>query len=353
MRTVKPDFFNDFKCIAGDCPCTCCSGWQIMIDEKSLNRYKNYKGKMGKNFTNSIDFEEGAFLQCENNDCAFLNKDGLCDMIIAEGEDILCDTCRLYPRHVEEYEDLREWGMTLSCPEFARLLVERTTPLTFEVVDDDEPDPLEDEFEDFDFMLFDKLLNARETILKIARNKDLSMQERTGLILEMAERLQQAYDEDEDFKMDEISEEFASEAFIKENAEEMALSFAGFIREDFRVYDQLERLSDSFDNFLADIKYYPYSKADSYKRNDLLIENLLVSYLYTYFLGAVYNGMIYAYVQYCLFLCISMDALAIAKEEKLGRKLTNPEYEEVIYLISREVEHSDPNICTMLEYFDL
>lgn len=41
MRYVKPHFYDSFVCTAGDCPDTCCAGWQIMIDEESLERYEN------------------------------------------------------------------------------------------------------------------------------------------------------------------------------------------------------------------------------------------------------------------------------------------------------------------------
>ena len=43
MRYVKPHFYDSFVCTAGDCPDTCCAGWQIMIDEESLERYENEK----------------------------------------------------------------------------------------------------------------------------------------------------------------------------------------------------------------------------------------------------------------------------------------------------------------------
>ena len=36
---------------------------------------------------------------------------------------MLCDTCRNYPRHIEEFESLREISLSLSCPEAARILL--------------------------------------------------------------------------------------------------------------------------------------------------------------------------------------------------------------------------------------
>ena len=38
MRYLKPHYYDKFVCTAADCPDTCCAGWQIMIDEDSLDR---------------------------------------------------------------------------------------------------------------------------------------------------------------------------------------------------------------------------------------------------------------------------------------------------------------------------
>ena len=40
MRYLKPDFYDEFSCLAGACPKTCCAGWQIVIDETSLDKYE-------------------------------------------------------------------------------------------------------------------------------------------------------------------------------------------------------------------------------------------------------------------------------------------------------------------------
>ena len=100
MEITRPDYYKEFSCIAGACPDTCCAGWQIVIDEDSLERYGNEKSEFGKRLRNSIDWEEECFYQ-NNRRCAFLNDENLCDLYKELGPDSLCDTCRLYPRHTE------------------------------------------------------------------------------------------------------------------------------------------------------------------------------------------------------------------------------------------------------------
>lgn len=112
MRYLKPHYYDKFVCTAGDCPDSCCAGWQIMIDETSLERYGNEKSEFGTRLRNSIDWDEECFYQ-NNRRCAFLNEENLCDLYKALGPDSLCDTCRMYPRHTEEYEGLRELSLSL------------------------------------------------------------------------------------------------------------------------------------------------------------------------------------------------------------------------------------------------
>ena len=139
MLYTIPDYYHEFSCIAGECEDTCCAGWQIVIDEDSLERYGKEQGEFGKRLRNSIDWEEECFYQ-KNRRCAFLNDENLCDLYKALGPDALCDTCRLYPRHTEEYEGLRELSLSLSCPEAARIILSCQEPVRFLAEETDEED---------------------------------------------------------------------------------------------------------------------------------------------------------------------------------------------------------------------
>ena len=35
-----PDYYDRFACIADRCEETCCAGWQIVIDEDALEKYR-------------------------------------------------------------------------------------------------------------------------------------------------------------------------------------------------------------------------------------------------------------------------------------------------------------------------
>ena len=58
MQYTYPDYYKEFTCIAGECPATCCAGWQIVIDDEALERYKKIRDEKLKE---SIDWKEEVF----------------------------------------------------------------------------------------------------------------------------------------------------------------------------------------------------------------------------------------------------------------------------------------------------
>lgn len=141
-----------------------------MIDEDSLERYGKEPGEFGKILRNSIDWEEECFYQ-NNRRCAFFNDENLCDLYKTLGPDALCDTCRMYPRHTEEYEGLRELSLSLSCPEAAKIILSCKEPVRFLEEETDE----EDDFEEFDFMMFSQLEDTRDVLFSILQDRSLPL----------------------------------------------------------------------------------------------------------------------------------------------------------------------------------
>ena len=92
MKIVTPDYYKDFRCIAGDCTDTCCAGWDVDVDEASYKYYKKVKGSFGKRLKSVMVPSEGGgcTFTLNNGRCPFLNEENLCDLYIALGEDKLC-----------------------------------------------------------------------------------------------------------------------------------------------------------------------------------------------------------------------------------------------------------------------
>ena len=49
-----PSYYKNFRCIADKCPDNCCRGWEIDIDEDTLDYYKDLKGPMAEKILSLI-----------------------------------------------------------------------------------------------------------------------------------------------------------------------------------------------------------------------------------------------------------------------------------------------------------
>lgn len=39
-KKIRPDYYDEFSCIAGQCPITCCQEWKIAVDADTNRRWK-------------------------------------------------------------------------------------------------------------------------------------------------------------------------------------------------------------------------------------------------------------------------------------------------------------------------
>lgn len=122
MRYRIPYYYKNFACIGSGCEDTCCGGWRIDIDEKSYSRYQQVPGAFGRRLRQALDPADHSFVQ-KDRACVLLDEQGLCEIYKHLGRDQMCDTCRNYPRHREDYGDLQEIMLSLSCPEAARVIL--------------------------------------------------------------------------------------------------------------------------------------------------------------------------------------------------------------------------------------
>ena len=137
VRTLVPDFYKKFLCKAGECQHTCCQKWIIDVDEKSAQKYFQQPGTLGEALRkNIVKDEEGYYIQLNKDGfCPFLQKNGLCHLIIELGEDSLCDICAAHPRFYEyfqgEKEDIELGGVGMCCEATCELLLATEAPLQF------------------------------------------------------------------------------------------------------------------------------------------------------------------------------------------------------------------------------
>ena len=59
MTITKPSYFDDFRCIAGDCPDSCCKEWDVQVDEASAAYYRSLSGELGDKLREVLSTEDG------------------------------------------------------------------------------------------------------------------------------------------------------------------------------------------------------------------------------------------------------------------------------------------------------
>ena len=130
MVYAEPDFYGKFKCTADKCRHSCCIGWEIDIDDDTAEYYKSLEGQIGRELSENVSNEPQAhFILTGEERCPFLDKKGLCRLILTLGEDSLCDICAEHPRFYNEFPERSERGLGLCCEEVVRLLLESNEPL--------------------------------------------------------------------------------------------------------------------------------------------------------------------------------------------------------------------------------
>ena len=124
MLLTKPAYFDQFRCIAGSCPDSCCKEWDVQVDELSASCYRNLPGALGDRLREVLSTENGeTVMSIIDGRCPMWRQDGLCRIQAELGEGALCTTCREFPRLTHDYGDFMEKGLELSCPEAARLIL--------------------------------------------------------------------------------------------------------------------------------------------------------------------------------------------------------------------------------------
>ena len=373
MEYIRPDYYNEFACIGGKCPDTCCAGWQIVIDEESLENYRNEKSPFANRLHNDIDWKEHTFKQYKNN-CCFLSEEHLCDIYSELGEEHLCETCRTYPRHIEEYDGRKEEFLCMSCPVVADLLLgrEKKTELILE-----ERQEEENFDENFDFFLFTKLEDSRNYLLKLLQNRECDISIRLAAFLAFGHDFQRRIRNNELCYADELLEKYentATTTFFAKKKASMEKSMANRQLLSLHYLSTLKKLEIRNENWKKWLdycerlikknspteykrlrrKYKAYLQEQEMLEDWALYQEQIASYfLLNYYCGAVYDERVYAKVKLAILSTYIIEEMVfcawVGKEKVPDKKI----WVKLSYQYSREIEHSEPNLAKLEKEFSV
>ena len=246
MEEIYPSYYKKFKCISDKCKHNCCVGWEIDIDEDTVEYYSSLNGELADRIRKNIEGDPPHFVLDERERCPFLNKNGLCDIICELGESAICDICRLHPRFCNFYDDFTEIGLGLSCEEAARIILTEEEKFTVD---------LPEFVKDSDFF------KTRAEAFDIMQNRSLT-------VLKRFTKLAEKYGARFDYPTEEL----------------------------YRLYSSLERLDVAWDAEIEKLK----GKCDTgiFEREDLQIffEQLACYFIFRHFDGGVGFALVSSFV---------------------------------------------------------
>ena len=189
MNIFYPEYYKTFRCIASDCPDSCCHEWEVDVEPEAAAFYRSLPGALGDRLRQVLrDTEDGACMTLENGRCPMWRADGLCRIQAMLGHEALCYTCRTYPRLRHEYGTFTELGLELSCPVAARLII---TGKGRTVCCETSPDI---ELPDYDEKVMSTLLASREALRGLLAKAALSPAQLLTVLLFYAYDVQEEID---------------------------------------------------------------------------------------------------------------------------------------------------------------
>ncbi|MBQ8796129.1 MAG: flagellin lysine-N-methylase [Clostridia bacterium] len=303
MKTIFPDYFENFKCIAEKCRHNCCIGWEIDIDPQTLACYQSAEGEFGKRLRKNISLEGTPhFILGENERCPFLNKKNLCDIFINLGESKLCSICTEHPRFYNTFDTHNEAGLGLCCEEAARLIITDKTPFKLNLTEE----------------MQNEVTILREKIFQILQDYSKDIYKRTENMLSL---------------------------FFKESPQ---LSLKAFLP----VFEKLERLDEDWSTLLSSLNDFDEEKCEPFrsfmKERESEYEQFLCYLIYRHFSKSATS---FEMALYSLFAVLCFK-LVFAMGERLfsqNGNFTTENQLEIMRLFSSEIEYSDENIDIILD----
>ncbi|MGG7059743.1 flagellin lysine-N-methylase [Clostridium tertium] len=369
MKIRTPDYFNEFKCIADRCEDTCCAGWGIVIDDESYKKYLSTKGKLGEELRSKIINDDGDNIFVLKGDrCSFLNESNLCDIYSNLGSDGLCYTCRQYPRYLEEFGNLREVGISLSCPEAARIILSKNDKMKFNLSENNEE---VNSYNDINPNIYINLMQSRKIVLDILQDRKMELRDRCTLVLTFANEIQEKIDSNDINSIKDINKKYLDKDFLYK----FIISFQEFnnkldqkylnIYEIINIFIDLKHLKPNdilgLENSLRyfwqneeDIKVYQdlnNSFNEYYKDNEYQFEQILIYYVFRYFMKSVFDYDVLAKIKFALISFIVIRELSIIRYLE-NKKFLDEDMVDIAHIYSRDIEHLEENIEVLEELFE-
>lgn len=291
---IYPSYYGRFRCKADKCLHSCCKGWEIDIDSGSLEKYAALEGCVAEKIRASVVYEENPHFRLDKDErCPMLREDGLCEIILAYGEDALCEICSLHPRFRNFYSDAVENGLGLCCEAAAEIIVGETEKFSLCYEGEGSFDETES-----------AMLKDRSELFSILQDRAVSVNERFAAVLDYA-----------GMSTDDID--------LAKWAERLGT---------------LEILDSEWKTVIGRLK--DRSLNDAFCADETCLEQLAVYFLYRHFPGATNDGMFEERAAFAVISALIIAAVSAGQDD----------IADSAHMYSSEIEYSDENLGMCLDY---
>lgn len=361
MIYIKPEYYGKFTCIASQCEDTCCAGWEIGIDPQSLKKYEATKGVFGNRLHNSIQWKRQSFQQYEGR-CIFLNEENLCDMYAEAGPEMLCETCKCYPRHKELFEGREEEFLAISCPEVARIILRTEQPVKLEVTNTKENETATNHNKE-------ELFEVREVLLRLLQDRSYDIQTRMSIALGLGHDLQSRINHNKRKAIGQMLKRYEDKT-IRNYLAGKVRKYEGpgwdryrLMKQATKVVSHLKVLNRDWyedtqsalhslyrggkEEYTQNVRKFQESvgrHSSNAKQYEIWMEQLAVYFIMNYFAGAIYDDEAEQKVKFAMYHCLMIQELWMARWMRNLGVLEEQDVVQVVYQYAREVEHLDDNI---------
>lgn len=364
MKYLQTDLYHNFNCIGGECKESCCAAdWNIIVDNDTYQRYEKLDDTTKHWIYENIETcEDGSYKinMDTKGRCPFLNENNLCNIILKTSEDYISQVCQTYPRKISTYNEIEFCTVSTSCPEAARLLVERDTPIQFYTEENEKrPDGGKN------LELFRALLRGYETSIEILQNNKLSLGEKYVYLLLLVEEIQPVIEKKEFDKVPLILEKFKNEnnrkAMIKsvDNIFSMKLNqwtmvslllnilLSSEIEEKEWLYSNIVGMLNTLNESTYNVWKNKYKKIEVNREK----ENLAVQFIFEYFMDALNKKSLFNSLAKMYVMQAYIEIFEVYFYKKKG-KLSAEDRIKIITEISRIMEHTVILDCICDEFME-
>lgn len=335
MLKIKPDYYDNFKCLKGSCPSSCCEKWQVVIDKDTMNYYNSLQGDFGKRLREEIVLTDGDYcFNIHSGRCAFLNSENLCDIHCNIGQSHMAKTCVKYPDFTVKNHTITVYGQSISCPYIAEEIICNKDKVTFFKEGTKGKDEYENRFCDILFQL-----------IHIAQSSNITIEE----------KIQSLFSEGQ-FLQNSLSDEFyIDEVFFPEDNKGLShwcdtLSCLEYLTNEWKkLVDNLSIFAEQGEENIIKAKeiFAEYIKDREYEYGQIL-----VYFLYRYFMEYLGEGNVMLPLRFAVFSTRVIYSMGMMIYSKKG-KFTPDDQIRLCYLFGKEIEHSQRNLNIIFDDLSL